>query len=88
MADIVSKLKTAALVAGAALIVVACGEKPAETNVEVTTEAAPAEEAPAADAAAMEAAPAADAAAEAAPADAAAEAAPADAAAPEAAPAN
>lgn len=75
MADIVSKLKTAALVAGAALIVVACGEKPAETNVEVTTEAAPAEEAPAADAAAMEAAPA-------------AEAAPADAAAPEAAPAN
>jgi hypothetical protein len=85
MADIVSKLKTAALVAGAALIVVACGEKPAETNVEVTTEAAPAEEAPAADAAAMEAA---DAAAEAAPADAAAEAAPADAAAPEAAPAN
>lgn len=66
MADIVSKLKTAALVAGAALFVVACGEKAAETSVEVTTEeAAPAveEAAPAVDAAAMEAAPAADAAA-------------------------
>jgi hypothetical protein len=43
MVDIVSKLKTAAIVAGAALIVAACGQKPAETNVEVTTETAPAE---------------------------------------------
>ncbi len=72
MADIVSKLKTAALVAGTALFVVACGEKAADTSVEVTTEEpAPAvveEAAPAADAAAMEAAPAADAAMEAAPA--------------------
>ncbi|GGI69042.1 hypothetical protein GCM10007973_02670 [Polymorphobacter multimanifer] len=59
MADIVSKLKTAALVAGTALFVVACGEKAADTNVDVTTteEAPAAVEAPVADAATMEAAP-------------------------------
>ena len=60
MADVVSKLKTAALIAGAALIVVACGEKaapPADVNVTTTTEAAPAADtmAPAADAAATDA---------------------------------
>lgn len=61
MVDIVSKLKTATLIAGAAVLVAACGEKATETNVEVTTEeTAPAvvEEAAPADAAAMEAAPA------------------------------
>ncbi|WP_416909118.1 MAG: hypothetical protein ACMVO5_05820 [Polymorphobacter sp.] len=59
MADIVSKLKTATLIAGAAVLVAACGEKAAETNVEVTTEeTAPAvEEAMPTDEAAMEAAP-------------------------------
>jgi hypothetical protein len=69
MADIVSKLKTAALVAGASLFVVACGEKAAETTTETSTTveapAADAMAAPAADAAATDAmaAPAADAAA-------------------------
>jgi PBP1b-binding outer membrane lipoprotein LpoB len=59
MANIVSKLKTATLIAGAAVLVAACGEKAAETNVEVTTEeTAPAMEEAPADAAAMEAAPA------------------------------
>lgn len=59
MADIVSQLKTATLIAGAAVLVAACGEKAAETNVEVTTEeTAPAvEEAMPTDEAAMEAAP-------------------------------
>lgn len=60
MADVISKLKTAALIAGAALIVVACGEKaapPADVNVTTTTEATPAADAtvPAADAAATDA---------------------------------
>lgn len=59
MADIVSKLKTATLIAGAAVLMAACGEKAAETNVEVTTEetAPAAEEAMPTDEAAMEAAP-------------------------------
>ncbi len=35
MADMISKLKTAALVAGAALFVVACGEKAAEPAAEL-----------------------------------------------------
>jgi hypothetical protein len=72
MAVTVSKLKTAALVAGVAMFVVACGEKKAETTVETTTTteapavdamAAPAADAPAADAMAAPAAdaPAADA---------------------------
>ena len=55
---IVEKLKTASIIAGAALLVVACGEKKAE-------------EAPAAEAPAAEAAPEAAPAAEAAPAEAA-----------------
>jgi hypothetical protein len=83
---VIEKLKTASIIAGAALLVVACGEKKAEE--------APAAEAPAAEAApAPEAAPAADAMAPAADAaapaaDAAAPAAPAaDAAAAPAAPA-
>ncbi len=61
MADMISKLKTAALIAGATLLVVACGEKKTETTTEVTTEAAPADVivAPAPDAMAV---PAADAA--------------------------
>jgi hypothetical protein len=46
---IIEKLKTASIIAGAALLVVACGEKKAE-------EAAPAAEAPAAEAPAAEAA--------------------------------
>jgi PBP1b-binding outer membrane lipoprotein LpoB len=75
MADIVSKLKTAALIAGATLFVVACGEKkaeaPAAETTTTTTTEAPA--APAADAATTDAA--------------AAPAAPADAMAPAAAPA-
>ena len=67
MADIISKLKTVTLIAGAALLVVACGEKKAETSTETSTTveapaadamAAPAADAPAADAMA---APAADA---------------------------
>jgi hypothetical protein len=44
MADIVSKLKTAAIIAGATLFVVACGEKKAEApaaDTTTTTEAAP-----------------------------------------------
>lgn len=86
MADIVSKLKTAALIAGTALFVVACGEKAADTNVEVTTEepAAVVVETPAADATTMEAAPV-DPAMEAAPA---VDGAMAPEAAPEAAPAQ
>ena len=50
MADIVSKLKIATLVAGVALFVVACGEKKAETttSTETTTEVAPAADAMAA----------------------------------------
>jgi hypothetical protein len=73
---IVEKLKTASIIAGAALLVVACGEKKAEE--------APAAEAPATEEApAPEAAPAADAMAPAADAMAPA----ADAMAPEAAPA-
>jgi PBP1b-binding outer membrane lipoprotein LpoB len=69
MADVVSKLKTAALIAGAALFVVACGEKKAEApaaDTATTTEAPAADAmAPAADAApadAMATAPAAGAA--------------------------
>lgn len=61
---IVEKLKTASIIAGAALLVVACGEKKTETDVTVETPAA--EAAPAADAMAPAAdamAPAADAAA-------------------------
>ena len=61
---IVEKLKTASIIAGAALLVVACGEKKTETDV--TVEAPAAEAAPAADAMAPAAdamAPAADAAA-------------------------
>ena len=49
MADIAQKLKIGALVAGAALFVVACGSKPAETTTttETTTvETAPADTAP------------------------------------------
>lgn len=89
MADIVSKLKTAALVAGTALFVVACGEKAADTNVDVTTteEAPAAVEAPAADAATMEAAPM-DGTMEAAPTDGTMEADPMAAPAPDAAPAQ
>ena len=75
MADMISKLKTVALIGGAALLVVACGEKAAAPAADVTvttTEAAPADvmAAPATDAAAADAmaAPAAD--AMAAPADA------------------
>ena len=37
MADMISKLKTAALVAGATLFVVACGEKAAEPAAEPAT---------------------------------------------------
>ena len=67
MADMISKLKTVAFIGGAALLVVACGEKaaaPAGDVTVTTTEAAPAADAvPAADAAAADAmaAPAADA---------------------------
>jgi hypothetical protein len=56
MADIVSKLKTAAIIAGATLFVVACGEKKAEApaaDTTTTTEAAPAADAMAAPADAM-----------------------------------
>lgn len=75
MADIISKLKVGVLVAGAAFIVVACGEKAPEAAVE----AAPVEEAAPAPEAAVEAAPM----EEAAPVDGAAvEAAPAEEAAP------
>jgi hypothetical protein len=56
---IIEKLKTASIIAGAALLVVACGEKKAEEAAPAAE--APAAEAPAADAAATEAAPAADA---------------------------
>jgi len=66
MADIISKLKVSALVAGAAFIVVACGEKAPEATAEVTVEqaapeaaveAAPVEEAAAMDDAAVGATP-------------------------------
>ena len=57
---IIEKLKTASIIAGAALLIVACGEKKTETDVTVETPAAEAA-APAADAATTEAAPAADA---------------------------
>ena len=50
MADIVSKLKTATLIAGAALFVVACGEKAAETTSTTTETSTTTTEAPAADA--------------------------------------
>ena len=50
MADIAQKLKIGALVAGAALFVVACGSKPAETTTTTTettaVETAPADTAP------------------------------------------
>ena len=42
MTEFAQKLKTVTLVAGVALLVVACGEKKAETTTEVTTTEAPA----------------------------------------------
>jgi hypothetical protein len=59
MTDIVAKLKTAAFIASAAVLVAACGEKAAETNIEVTTEetAPAADETMPSDEAAMEATP-------------------------------
>lgn len=53
MGDILSKLKTVSLIAGVGILVVACGEKKAETTVDSTTVTT---EAPAADAMAAPAA--------------------------------